>query len=417
MTFYQLKMKYLTLALGLCWFCLLALSACGTETGTALPPVSVAPDVASPANSGEIKIGLIGPFSGPSEDFGIAIERGAQMAVDDINQAGGVNGRQIKLIKRDDQSKPDLGVQAAYDLIQNERVLALFGTVNSAVGIPQAAIVNRLKVPWIIPVATATAIVQDSSALPSFVFRNSMSDGEQAPFVAEYALEKGYKKMAVLTDTTDYGRGGRTAVLKTLQAAGVKPLLDEKYDVGYNEDQMKPIIRLLKTSGAEVIINWGLGPEAANIRRAQADLDYLVPVISSWGLAVSSYARLAGNSLANGTLTPQTFLQDQPPTPKGRDFVTRYQNTFNTTILDFPSGLAQSYDSMHMLLEAMRQPGADRDRLTLRSALENLGEWDGIIKTYINPWKLSDNKYWHEALTRSDFVIAVWKDGKLVASS
>ena len=364
--------------------------------------------------SGDILIGLMGPFTGPGAAFGTAIKYGAQMAVADVNKAGGINGRQIKLIERDDQSKADLGVQGVNDLINKEKVFALFGTANTAVGVVQAPVVNQSKIPWVIPVTTGTAITQDTTSTPSYIFRNSMVDSEQAPFTAEYAIKAGYKKIALMSDSTAYGQGGRNDVKKALAAANVTPVADETYNVPNTEDDMKPVISRLKASGADVIINWGLGPEAGNIRKAQSDLNFNIPMIGSWGLALPSFVTLAGNNLANGTLIGETFLQDTPPTAKGADFVTRYKKDYNTDILNFPSGLAQSYDGMHMLLEAMKKPGADTDKAKLRDALENLDTYDGIIKTYTNPWKLTDTKKYHEALGRPDFVMAVWKDGKLV---
>lgn len=370
----------------------------------------------SVATSGDIKIGLMGPFTGASAPFGTAIKRGAEMAVADVNNAGGINGRKVTLVERDDQyaGSTTLGQQNITDLISKENVLALFGTANTAVGVAQAPYVNQGKTPWVIPVTTGTAITQDKTATPNYIFRDSMVDSEQGPFAAEYAIKAGYKKIALMSDSSAYGKGGHADVLKALTKLGITPVSDETYDLGFTEDQMKPILSRIKSTGADIIINWGLGPEAGNIRKAQSDVNFTIPMIGSWGLATPSFVKLAGNALANGVEVPEDFLQDTPPTQKGSDFVVRYKKTYNTDILDFPSGLAQSYDAMGMLLTAMKQPGADSDRSKLRDALENLASFDGIIKTYTNPWKVTDTNPYHEALTRQDFVMAVWKDGKLV---
>ena len=220
-----------------------------------------------------------------------------------------------------------------------------------------------------------------------------------------------------MSDSTAYGQGGHGDVIKAMTALGIKPVTDEKYDVGYTEDQMKPIISRIKAAGADVIIDWGLTPEAGNIRKAQGDLNFTIPMIGSWGLGLPAFDSLAGRTMANGTLLGETFLQDTPPTSKGTDFVTRYKKDYNTDILVFPSGLAQSYDAMSMLLAAIKQPGADSDRNKLRDALENFSSYDGIIKTYTDPWKLTDTKKVHDALTRADFVMGMWKDGKLVKAT
>lgn len=416
--------KRITALVVISFFVALLLTACGPSADTPLPATTAATTAGSAATTaatsattaatttgGEIRIGMMGPFTGPSSTFGVAIKRGIQMAVDDINKAGGVNGRKIVLIERDDKATAQEGVTIIKDLIEKEKVVALIGTANSAVGVQQAPIVQQSKIPWAIPVTTGTKITQEPGS-PSYIFRVSMVDQFQTQFVADYAAGK-YKKIAVINDDTAYGTLGRDDLLKALSAKSIQPVIPaEGYKVGATADDMKPMVNKLKAAGPDIIINWGLGAEASNIKKAMKDLGVETPMIGSWGLSQPTFATIA-QGLEAGTLVPQTFSVDST-NAKHQEFITRYKAEFKTDAVGFPSGLAQSYDAMRMLGEALKASNpADSlevQRTKIRDAMEGIASYDGLIKKYDKPF---GNQY-HEAFTDKDFFMTVWKDGKLL---
>ncbi len=380
-----------------------ATTAAATGTTAAAGATTAA---AAGTGGADIRIGLMGPFTGPSSSFGTAIERGAKLALDDINAAGGINGRKIALIQRDDKATPAEGITIIKDLIDKEKVLALFGTANTAVGTGQAPIVNQSKVPWLIPVTTGTKITEEPGD-PSYIFRLSMVDRYQTKFVTEYALSK-YKKVALIHDDTGYGTLGKDDVLARFKERNITPVLVQSYKANGTSDDMKPLINQLKDAAPDAVINWGLGTAGGNIKKAMKELNSDFPVLGSWGLSQPELHNVGGGA-ESGTIVAQTFASDTT-VPKQAEFVARYKSKYQTESMDFPSGVAQSYDLMRILGEALKQPGAADDRDKLRAALESFGTFDGIIKKYEKPWATTP----HEAFNDKDFFFSIWKDGKLV---
>jgi branched-chain amino acid transport system substrate-binding protein len=131
------------------------------------------------------------------------------------------------------------------------------------------------------------------------------------------------------------------------------------------------------------------------------------PLAGPWTLSGPDLHSTA-NGLENGSYAVQTFGVDTT-LPNQVDFINRYKQQFKTDQVDFPSGVAQAYDAMSLLCQALKQPGAAEDREKLRVALENIGTYEGVIKKYDQPF----NNQFHEALTDSDYFLAVWRDGKM----
>lgn len=379
-------------------------AASGAATTAAAAVTTAA--AAAGAGTGDIRIGVMGPFTGPNASFGTAIKRGITMATDEINKAGGISGRKIVLIERDDKGNPNEGVTIIRDLIEKEKVLALIGTANSSVGVNQAPIVQQSKLPWVIPVTTGSKITEEPGN-PSYIFRVSMVDRFQTSFAADYALTK-YKKIAIIHDDTAYGTLGKDDLLKFFSAKSLTPAAVISYKIGATSDEMKPMINQIKAASPDVLINWGLGAEATNIKKAMKDLSVDTPMIGSWGLSQPTFQQGAGE-LANGVIVPQTFAVDTT-IPKQVEFITRYKAEYKTEQVGFPSGLAQSYDAMRMLGDALKAPGAADSKDTLRTALENLAGYDGIIKKYEKPF----SNQFHEAFTDKDFFMTVWEGDKMV---
>lgn len=396
------------------------LTACdtGVETPVVATPASVnvtpsptiAPTVTTTAGpvvlANDIRIGLMGPFTGPGGAYGLAIKRGAQMAVDDFNKEGGVNGRKIALIERDDKSNPADGVANVTDLIEKEKVMAVFGTANTQVGLAQAPLVQKARVPWVIPLASGTAITMEQGS-PGYIFRVAMVDHSQAQLLVKFAASR-YKRIAFIYEDSPFGSAGETDLSDLLEAANIKPVLSESYKANNNADDFKPLVIKLKEAVPDLILDWGMGPAAGNLKKAMKDASLDWPLAGPWTLSGPDL-HSAANGLENGTYTVQTFGADAT-LPDQVDFINRYKQQFKTDQVDFPSGVAQSYDAMRLLCQALKQPGAAEDREKLRAALENSGPYAGVIKKYDQPF----NNPFHEALNAGDYFLAVWRDGKLI---
>lgn len=397
----------------------LMLTACdtGVETPVAATtaainvtlPVTIAPTIpisTGPGNlASDIRVGLMGPFTGPGGSSGLAIKRGAQLAVDDFNKEGGVNGRKIALIERDDKGNPADGITNVKDLIEKEKVIAVFGTANTAVGLAQAPLVQKAKVPWIIPLASGTKITQEPGD-PSYIFRLAPVDQAQSQFIVDYATAH-YKNPAIIYEDSTFGSAGRDDLVAQLKTANITPVLVEPFKAVSTPDDLKPLIAKLKEAAPDVILTWGMGAAAGNLKKAMKDSSEDLPMIGPWSLSQPEFHNVA-NGLEAGTLVVQTFSVDTAVTVQV-DFINRYKQQFKTDQLDSPSSVAQAYDAMRLLGQALKQPGAAEDREKLRLALENSGPYDGLIKRYDKPF----SNPFHEALTEQDYFLAVWRDGKM----
>ncbi len=179
-----------------------------------------------------VKIGLSGPFTGGSSAMGVSMRDGVKLAVDEINKAGGVLGRPIQLVERDDQAKNEIGVQVTQELINKEQVVATIGYVNTGVALGSQRFYQEAEIPVMNCVATGSIVTQQF--IPpkfehNYVFRTSANDTIQSGMIAEEAIKRqGFKKPAILSDSSNYGKLGATDLTKALAAAGrrrPKPLL------------------------------------------------------------------------------------------------------------------------------------------------------------------------------------------------
>lgn len=355
-----------------------------------------------------IKIGLQGPLTGGSSPMGVSMRDGAKLAVTEINAKGGVLGRQIQMIERDDEAKNERGVQIAQELINKEKVVATVGYINSGVSLASQRFYQEAKIPVMNNVATATTITKQFSDQPqNYVFRNSANDTIQSTMIVEEVItRRKYTKVAILADSTNYGQLGRADLEKALAAKGITAVATEKYNI--KDVDMTPQLLKAKQAGAQVVITYGIGPELAQIANGMVKLGWKVPMMGSWTLSMANFIDNAGQN-ADGALMPQTFIQEGN-TPKRKSFIDAYQKAYKVTRIPSPVSAAQGYDSIYLLAAAFKQAGSTEGPKVLE-ALENLKDpIEGVVTTYNKPFSHAD----HEAITINMPVIGMVKDGHVV---
>ena len=359
-----------------------------------------------------IKIGVAGPFTGGSAPMGVSMRDGVKLAVAEINAKGGVLGRQIQLVERDDEAKNERGVQIAQELINKEHVAATVGYINTGVALASQRFYQDAKIPVMNNVATGSIITKQFADQPeNYIFRNSANDTIQSSMIVHEAIEnRKFKKVAILADSTNYGQLGREDLEKALAAKGVKPVAVEKYNL--KDVDMTAQLLKAKQAGAEAVLTYGIGPELAQIANGMEKLGWKVPMIGSWTLSMGNFIDNAGKN-GNGARMPQTFIQD-PNTPKRKAFIDAYIKAYHPPGDRMPSPVsaAQGYDSIYLLAAAIKQAGST-DGTKVKAALENLNEKvDGVVTTYDKPYS-KDN---HEAITPAITVFGEVKDGRVVAA-
>ncbi|MGI4777649.1 MAG: ABC transporter substrate-binding protein [Janthinobacterium lividum] len=360
-----------------------------------------------------IKIGVDGPFTGGSSSMGVSMRDGVRLAAEEINKAGGVLGRQIQLVERDDEAKNERGVQIAQEFINKEKVVATVGYINTGVALASQRFFQDAKIPVINNVATGSIITRQFDKDPeNYVFRNAAHDSIQAPMIVEEAVaRRGFKKVAILADSTNYGQLGREDLEKALKAKGITAVAVEKFNI--KDVDMTAQLLKAKEAGAEAVLTYGIGPELAQIANGMTKLGWKVPIVGSWTLAMANFIDNAGPG-GDGARMPQTFIQEAT-TPKRKVFIDSFVAKFKpkNNRMDSPVSAAQGYDSIYLLAAAIKQADSTEGP-KIKAALENLNSpVEGVVTTYDKPFSKSD----HDAITANIPVFGEVKAGRVVYAS
>lgn len=358
----------------------------------------------------EIKLGFAGALSGPNSYIGTEIKRGAEIAVDEINANGGIKGRRVVLIARDDEHEPVKTVAQYRDLVENQKVLGILGATNSASMLAVTPIVNdTLKVPVICPATDATAITENDAAKQgrdNYLFRVGMYGSGQANFMVDTMVKRfGHSRIGLLTWTGGWGVTGRGELRRRLKELGLTPVADETFDNG-DTDMTAQLIKL-RRAHAQSILNFGLVRENTFVAKTKSQLGDTTPYVSAWGIAGSAFWKAAGES-AEGVLVSTTVTTDGPQSAARAAFIKQYRTRYNEDMIA-PVFAVGAYDAVYLFKAAMERGGFEPDQI--RRGLEDIPEFKGLVKQFDHSVFTREH---HNAVTESDMIITRWTNGKLL---
>ena len=356
-----------------------------------------------------IKIAVTGPYTSSSSPMGLSMLAGVRLAAGEINQGGGLFGRPIELVERDDKSDPETGKLIVQELIEKDKVVAALGFANTGVALAAQRLYQNAKIPVINNVSTGAKITgqfQPPEFPENYIFRNSASDTIQSQMIVREAVEKrNLKKVAIFHDTTAYGEQGRELLLEQLDKRNLKPVAIESFKLGVSN--LSDALKRAKDAGAEAILTYAIGPELATIANGRAKMGWMPPMIGSWALSLPNFIEAAGKN-GEGARMPQTFIEEANNSRR-TSFILAYHNANKTKQIPSAVSAAQGYDSFLLLVGAMIQ-AKSIEGPKVREALENLAKpVYGVITTYDKPFSASD----HEALTQNMLVMGEVKQGKI----
>lgn len=316
----------------------------------------------------KIYIGLAGPLSASN---GLSMKQAAQMAVAEINQAGGIDGRLIELVMADDSASQSRGITVATELKRDSRVVAVIGHVNSSVSLKAAAIYNASDD------STGSPVLQISPASSSpalthagdWTFRVTPTDLEFSPALAGHARRLGLGRAAVLYVNDDYGQGVMTTFQgefqrRNGQVVSADPFLPAVMERG---TELDPYLMRAMGRGADALVIGGQAAEGLKIIQAARRLGFRGQILGSDGLTGVKDAGAA----AEGVFVSSAFLPDRADTASQR-FVQDYRKLYNT--LPDHRG-AMTYDIVYLLRNAIREAGTDRR--ALRDHVARIGSQGG----------------------------------------
>jgi branched-chain amino acid transport system substrate-binding protein len=357
-----------------------------------------------------VKVALVAATSGGSALSGEAIKRGLTVAIDEINARGGVlGGSKVELVIRDEEGNPSKGVTAARDVIEREKAVAVFGGLHSPVGLAMLPVFHELKVPYVGTWAAATSITRNGRS-PNFMFRVSANDDFVDHFLARHVIEKlGKKKPGVILENTPWGASNQEGLTKWLGKLGAPAVGYEKFN--WNDPDMSPQLLRLKNGGADAIVMIANAPEGAQVVKSRAKIGWDVPTVSHWGISGGRFPELTGE-LSESVVFVQTYSFFGKQSEVGERVIAALRSKYaikGPEDILAPVGTANAYDAMHLVALAIDKAGA-ADGAKIRDALENLGEYKGLIKTYRRPFTPEE----HDALSEADYILVTWRQGKIV---
>jgi branched-chain amino acid transport system substrate-binding protein len=357
-----------------------------------------------------IKIGLVTALSGQSARAGEAITRGLQVAIDELNAAGGVLGRKFELVRRDDEATPAKGVLAARELVFKEKVAVLFGGLDTPVSLAIVPIMNEAKVPFMGPWAAGTPITQNG-ANPNFVFRVSAVDEIVDKAMLQYAQKTfNAKKPGLILVNNPWGESNEKGLKAAMAAKGVTPAGIEKFEG--NDVDVVPQLTRLKAAGADSLFLVGNVGPSAQVVKSLDRMGWKVPIVSHWGPAGGRFTELAGPSAPSvHFVQTYSFFGNQRPVGQKvlKMLMAKYPDIKGAGDVTPAVGVANAYDAMHLAALAIRNAGST-DGPKLREGFYKIASYDGLIKTYKNPFTPKN----HDAINENDYVWTQFIDNEIL---
>ncbi len=350
-----------------------------------------------------LKVGVIGPFTGPSSDFGVQMLQGIQLAAEEINAVGGYMGRPLELVVKDDQGNPDIGLKGSQELAA-QGVAVTLGFCNTGVAQKSLEVFQNAKIPLIIPCATGSPLTAKYPAADSYIFRTSARDAIQAPYVVEDIVKRGWTHVAIFADTSGYGDAGLQDVQAALAAKQLKPVYVARFALGVKD--LHNELQAARDAGADVVFSYTVGAENAVIANGRKDLKWKVPQVGAWPLSFPFFINGAKDA-AEGAMMAQTFIAE-PSNERRAAFLTAYQRKFHQA-MTVPMAAAQGYDTTYLLAFALfGVRDGNPTGPVLKTALENIARiYYGVVATYEHPFSRDDK----DAITANMLLMGKIRNG------
>ena len=367
------------------------------------------------AEPNPIVIGLDADMSLGSARSGEAIRRGMEIAVEEINTDGGILGRSLRIEVRDHKGNPARGNDNIEEFAAMQDLVAVVGGLHTPVALHELKAIHVHRLIFLVPWAAGTNIVENGYS-PNNVFRISVRDEFAGGVLVQKALDGGHSKLALVLESTGWGRSNEKAMRSALEAKRLQPISIVWFHWG--EGNTKKVVEEVLRSGADAILLVANAPEGLDIVRSMADLppDRRVPILSHWGITGGNFFMDGHDAIAAVDLTfLQTFSFLAPQFRERSErvvaaYVARYPDARSAREIFAPVGTAHAYDLVRVLARAIEMAGSI-DRSAVRDALEHIDRYEGLVREYAPPFTPER----HDGLDASDFRMARFaEDGAIV---
>ncbi|MHB8067163.1 MAG: ABC transporter substrate-binding protein [Desulfobaccales bacterium] len=359
-----------------------------------------------------IKIGAFFALSGPNAPIGTPTKLVAEMVVDKINKAGGINGRKIELVMGDTESDPAKAATIAKKFIHTDKVAAIIGPTSTGEGMNVKKIVEEAGIPTFMTVG-GDPVIMGGEKLGSFnyVFKSPQRSSTAVKKLFSYLKDKKLTKVALLTASDPFGKDGTVWLEKLAPDYGITFVAKESF--GPKDIDMTAQLTKIKNANPQAIVVWTIGPAGAIVAKNKAQLGINIPLFQCHGQPGPEYVQLAGKA-AEGDAMPATKLMaaaqlpdNDPQKPVIKEFIQLYQDGYHFD-KQFPINTHSGYawDAIYLVTNAMKKAGTDPK--ALRAAIEGTKGYVGVSGIY----NLTPED--HNGLDVDSMVMVQVKDGKFV---
>lgn len=362
-----------------------------------------------------VLLGIDGEFGLDNSTSAQAVELGMRAAIAEINAAGGVlHGRPLALVTKDNRSIPARGIRNIQEFAAMPELVAVFGGRFSPVVIEELPTLRTTHTLFMAPWSAADVIV-DNDMHPNYVFRLSLRDSLAMPKLLQTAQRRGLQRVGLLLTNTSWGRSNATAATRAADRMPAMKIVGTSW-YNWRDTSLVDNYQHLRAAGAQAIVLVANDDEAAILVREVAALpkEQRLPILSHWGVTGGEFAAQAGPALQQVDLsviqTFSFFRADPARVRRLLDSAAKVSKVRRIEDIKAPVGAAHAYDLTHILALALDRAGST-DRSKVRDALEHLGTYRGLVKTYAPPFTPAR----HEALGPDELLLARFRaDGVLV---
>lgn len=324
-----------------------------------------------------IKIGVPLPLSGMVAFAGLPCKNTMEMVSEDINKAGGINGRAIEIVYIDTEAKPDVAIRGVKRLIRKDKVTAIVGLLASWCAMPSLPIIEKHKVPTVL-ISASSKLVEP---VKKWVFKIPASDTIVVAKVLDHMKAQGIKRIAVISGQDDYSDGGHRSLVAQAPDYGINIVFDERF--AGDESDLTPLINKIKKTNAQATVSWSTKrtPSIVAINYRQLGLE--IPLYLGHAALGQPFLDTAGKSAEGVLVASMKFagaeeLPDSDPQKKvALDYRNAYKKKYGKETNQFAGG---AFDGLNILVAALRKAGTNNQKL--RSALEQTKGFVGTQGTF-----------------------------------
>lgn len=320
-------------------------------------------------DTNKVVIGHVASLTGDTATFGTSADKGIKLAMEEINKAGGVLGKQVEVLTEDDRSLPDEAKTACEKLINRDHVCAILGEIASSRSIAMAPVCQDAKIPMLSPGSTNPKVTQAGD----YIFRACFIDQFQGSAMAKFVVENlKVKKYAVLyAANSDYSVGLKDFFNEAAKKLGAEPTVQlsysEKSDVDFSSQLTK-----IRDTNPETIIVTGYYTEAGQIAKQARQLGIKVPLVGGDGWDSDQLLKIGGDALT-GCYFANHYAPDEDR-PAVKDFVAAFKARNNNEVPDAMAILG--YDAMKLMADAIKRAGSTEGP-KIRDALASTRDFPG----------------------------------------